>query len=242
MAVILIVFLLAGMVKGIIGVGLPTIAMGLLTLTMSPTTAAGVLIIPSLVTNIWQLICGPAFLSLVKRFWSLFAGIIIGTLWGGLPTLTSSSSWTGAAIGLILVLYGIWGILAKKLPQPGRHEVWLSPLAGYVTGAIAAATGVFVIPAVPYLQCLGLNKHDLVQSLGLAFTVSTIGLAIQLAQGIGLSGIDLGISCFALLPAILGMVIGQRLRHRISEKTFRQCFFAGLMTLGGYMFIPFAAG
>ncbi|KHS89603.1 membrane protein [Pectobacterium brasiliense] len=231
----MVVFLLAGVVKGVIGLGLPTIAMGLLTLVMPAASAAGLLIVPSLVTNIWQLACGPAFLSLIKRFWTLFAGIIIGTFWNGLPALTSSSSWTSAALGGILVVYGLWGIMATALPQPGRHEVWLSPLVGYITGAITAATGVFVIPAVPYLQCLRLNKNDLVQALGLAFTVSTLGLALQLMQGMGLQGINLWQSMLALIPALLGMIIGQRLRHAISEAVFRRCFFIGLIALGGYM-------
>ncbi|ARA78565.1 membrane protein [Pectobacterium brasiliense] len=231
----MVVFLLAGVVKGVIGLGLPTIAMGLLTLVMPAASAAGLLIVPSLVTNIWQLACGPAFLSLIKRFWTLFAGIIIGTFWNGLPALTSSSSWTSAALGGILVVYGLWGIMATTLPQPRRHEVWLSPLVGYITGAITAATGVFVIPAVPYLQCLRLNKNDLVQALGLAFTVSTLGLALQLMQGMGLQGIDLWQSMLALIPALLGMMIGQRLRHAISEAVFRRCFFIGLIALGGYM-------
>lgn len=235
MTTMMVVFLLAGMVKGVIGLGLPTIAMGLLTLVMPAASAAGLLIVPSLVTNIWQLVCGPAFLSLIKRFWTLFVGIIIGTFWNGLPTLTSSSSWTSAALGGILVIYGLWGTMATMLPQPGRHEIWLSPLVGYITGAITAATGVFVIPAVPYLQCLRLNKNDLVQALGLAFTVSTLGLALQLVQGSGLQGIDLWQSMLALIPALLGMMMGQRLRHAISEQVFRRCFFLGLMALGGYM-------
>lgn len=235
MTTMMVVFLLAGVVKGVIGLGLPTIAMGLLTLVMPAASAAGLLIVPSLVTNIWQLACGPAFLSLIKRFWTLFAGIIIGTFWNGLPALTSSSSWTSAALGGILVVYGLWGIVATTLPQPSRHEVWLSPLVGYITGAITAATGVFVIPAVPYLQCLRLNKNDLVQALGLAFTVSTLGLALQLVQGMGLQGINLWQSMLALIPALLGMMIGQRLRHAISEAVFRRCFFIGLIALGGYM-------
>ncbi|WP_437214351.1 sulfite exporter TauE/SafE family protein [Pectobacterium sp. LFLA-215] len=235
MTTMMVVFLLAGVVKGVIGLGLPTIAMGLLTLVMPAASAAGLLIVPSLVTNIWQLACGPAFMSLIQRFWTLFAGIIIGTLWSGLPTLTSSSSWTSAALGGILVVYGLWGIIATTLPQPGRHEIWLSPLVGYITGAITATTGVFVIPAVPYLQCLRLNKNDLIQALGLMFTVSTLGLALQLMQGIGLQGIDLWQSMLALIPALLGMMMGQRLRRAISEQVFRRCFFLGLVLLGGYM-------
>jgi uncharacterized protein len=44
------VFALASLAKGIIGRGLPTISMGLL---------ATVLLLPSLVTNVWQMIAGP---------------------------------------------------------------------------------------------------------------------------------------------------------------------------------------
>jgi uncharacterized membrane protein YfcA len=189
---IITVFLIAGVVKGVIGLGLPTIAMGLLTLTMSPATAAGLLIIPSLATNIWQLLIGPAFLILIKRLWTLFIGIAVGTLFSGLPALTTTSAWTGPALGAALAIYGTWGLVAKKMPNPGRREKWLSPIIGYIAGSITAATGVFVIPAVPYLQSLQLNKNDLVQVLGLAFTVSTIALALKLSQGAELTMLTTG--------------------------------------------------
>lgn len=94
-------------------------------------------------------------------------------------------------------MYGVWGLIARRLPVPGRHEVWLSPLIGYLTGMVTAATGVFVIPAVPYLQCLALKKDDLVRALGLAFTVSTLGLALSLAQGGGLPALNLSLSLLA---------------------------------------------
>jgi uncharacterized protein len=62
------VFLLAGSVKGVLGLGLPTVAVGLLSIVMTPAQAAGILVIPALVTNIWQVALGPAFLTLVRRF------------------------------------------------------------------------------------------------------------------------------------------------------------------------------
>ena len=54
------VFALAGFVKGAIGLGLPTIAMGLLAIVMPPVEAAAILILPSLLTNIWQMVAGPS--------------------------------------------------------------------------------------------------------------------------------------------------------------------------------------
>ncbi|MET3135310.1 putative membrane protein YfcA [Oxalobacteraceae bacterium GrIS 1.11] len=232
---IIFVFLLAGMVKGAIGLGLPTIAMGLLTLSMPPAIAASLLLIPSSVTNIWQLMLGPALLPLIKRLWTMLLGLIIGTLFGAGPTLASSASWTNAALGFVLCAYGLWGIAARPLPSPGRHEKWISPLIGYLTGAITAATGVFVIPAVPYLQSLQLNKDNLVQALGLSFTASTFALALQLFLASSLHPVNLGFSAMAVLPALAGMYMGQFFRKIISETIFRRCFYSGLVALGLFM-------
>jgi len=237
MEIIIGVFLLAGIIKGVIGLGLPTIAMGLLSTTMEPAIAASILIIPSLVTNIWQLLIGPQFIALIKRLWGLMVGIIVGTLWSFLPSLTENSGWTQPALGCVLVLYGIWGVLAKKMPSSGKSERWLSPVVGYLTGVITAATGVFVIPAVPYLQTLKLNKDELIQALGLAFTVSTLALAIKLWNSGQQEYIDYGLSFIALLPALVGMYLGQYLRKIMNESVFRRCFFSGLVLLGMYMAI-----
>lgn len=237
MEIIIGVFLLAGIIKGVIGLGLPTIAMGLLSTTMEPAIAASILIIPSLVTNIWQLLIGPQFIALIKRLWGLMVGIIVGTLWSFLPSLTENSGWTQPALGCVLVLYGIWGLLAKKMPSSGKSECWLSPVVGYLTGVITAATGVFVIPAVPYLQTLKLNKDELIQALGLAFTVSTLALAIKLWNSGQQEYIDYGLSFIALLPALVGMYLGQYLRKIMNESVFRRCFFSGLVLLGMYMAI-----
>ncbi|MCP2005186.1 UNVERIFIED_ORG: putative membrane protein YfcA [Buttiauxella agrestis ATCC 33320] len=237
MITIICVFLLAGIVKGVIGLGLPTIAMGLLTVVMTPASAAGLLILPSLVTNIWQLFTGPTFINLIKRLWGFIAGIFIGTLFSLLPGLTSASSWTETALGIVLIMYGLWGLIAKRFPSSVQSEKWLSPVAGYITGTITAATGVFVIPAVPYLQSLQLNKNDLIQALGLAFTASTIALAIHLSLDSKLAHVDYYLSAVALIPAIAGMYAGQYLRKVISELAFRRCFFIGLIALGIYMTI-----
>lgn len=235
MGIVISVFFLAGLVKGVIGLGLPTIAMGLLTVAMAPASAASLLIMPSLVTNLWQLFTGPAFMQLLRRLAGFVAGIFVGTVWSVLPGLTALSNGTEAALGIVLAIYGLVGLSAKKFPGPGKAEPWVSPLIGYVTGSITAATGIFVLPAVPYLQSLQLDKDDLVQALGIAFTASTIALAINLSAGGTLARVDWYLSAIALGAALSGMYAGQHVRKTISEKVFRRCFFAGLVGLGIYM-------
>jgi uncharacterized membrane protein YfcA len=225
-------FLLAGFVKGVIGLGLPTVSMGLLALVMTPVQAAALLVVPSLVTNVWQMVAGPALMPLWRRLWSMMAGICVGT-WAGAGLLTGDNA-TAATVGLgiALVLYALTGLTNWRITVPARMEGWLSPAIGAVTGFITAATGVFVIPAVPYLQGIGLEKEDLVQALGLSFTVSTLALAVMLLATRSFAPNVAGASLLALAPALLGMFAGQWLRLRASPDVFRRWFFIGLLLLG----------
>ena len=230
------VFALAGMIKGAIGLGLPAVAMGLLTLFISPFQAATLLIVPSMVTNVWQLFAEGHVLRLVRRFWSLLMGIIVGSIWSVFPTLGHGEFQSEALLGGMLMLYGLYGLFAKNMPNLAPYEKYLSPVIGYLGGALTVATGVIVIPVVPFLQSLHLKRDDLVQSLGLAFTVSTLCLAVFLQQNrIEAMPFDYKMALIALFPALVGMWLGTKIRYRIPEQKFRKVFFCGLVIFGGYM-------
>ena len=228
-------FLLAGFVKGVIGLGLPTVSMGLLSLVVAPAKAASLLIVPSFVTNVWQLAAGPNFKRLAYRLWPTLAGVVLGTL-AGTGLLTGSHAGQAAvALGLLLMLYAVLGLSSVRFAVAPAAEWWLGPLIGALTGLVTAATGVFVIPAVPYIGALSLDKDELIQALGPSFTVSTIALAAALAAGGAFALGEVGASTAALAPALIGMAAGGALRGRFSEKTFRRVFFGGLLVLGAHL-------
>jgi len=229
------VFALAGFVKGVIGLGLPTISMGLLALVMPPVEAAAILIVPSLLTNVWQMLAGGSLRAVALRMWPMLAAVCLGT-WLGAGLMTGPAAHYGTAIlGVALALYALSGLAAFRFAIPPRLELVAGPLTGAVTGLITAATGVFVIPAVPYLQGIGLEKDDLVQALGLSFTVSTIALAFNVGAAGALDMSVAGPTVIALLFAVAGMWIGQMLRLRLSPARFRRWFFAALLLLGIYL-------
>src|SRR5215813_5327431 len=104
------VFALAGLVKGVIGLGLPTISMGLLAIVMSPLHAAALLLLPSFVTNVWQMAAGPALGTVLRRLWPMMAAVCIGT-WAGLGLMTGTTARFGTALlGVALALYAITGL------------------------------------------------------------------------------------------------------------------------------------
>ena len=108
----------------------------------------------------------------------------------------------------------------------------MGALVGVVNGTVTGMTGAFVMPSILYLQAIGLTRDALIQAMGLVFSISTVALAIAL-QGNGLLTADLGImSLAALVPALIGMAAGQRIRRQLSEARFRRVFFVGLLLLG----------
>lgn len=225
-------FLGAGVVKGVTGMGLPTVAMGVLGAVMSPLTAAAILIIPSFVTNVWQMLAGGNTLRLLRRLWAMMLCIVIGTVLATRLLVIVDPVWSGRALGIALIAYAAYALFSPTISIPERLEPWLSPVIGIVTGVLTGATGVFTLPAVPYVQSLGLQKDELVQALGLSFTVSTVALAGGLVAQDAFRLDQLGLSLLAVIPALVGMWLGAIVRQKISPKTFRRCFLLFLIILG----------
>jgi hypothetical protein len=123
-------FLLAGTVKGVIGLGLPTVAMGMLGLAMLPAQAAALLIIPSTVTNLWQLAFGGHLSALLKRLWPMllliFLGTGLGTVWLGMD----GGQWVVRALGAALLVYALSGLFLPTFKVKARTERWVGPLCG----------------------------------------------------------------------------------------------------------------
>lgn len=230
-------FFLAGGVKGVIGLGLPTVSMGLLGLAMAPAQAAALLIVPATLTNLWQLAFGGHLRALLIRLWPMQLAILLGTSVGTVGLSLGAGAGVTRALGAALLLYAMVGLFAPALHVARSREAWLGPLCGALTGLITAGTGVFVIPAVPYLGALGLSRDELVQALGLSFTVSTLALAASLLWHGQLGGAEVGASLLAVLPALVGMLAGQWLRGRISAVLFRRVFFIGMALLGGHLLV-----
>lgn len=228
-----LVFVLAGMVKGITGMGLPTVAIALLPIFLPTGVAASLLVVPSLLTNIWQFFRSPRCTTLFRRLAGLLLGVVAGAFLSPLPNVSSASTLTLVLLGSVLVLYGVVGLVGWRLPHPGRNEWWASPIAGLATGALTVASGVFVVPSVPYLQSLGLEKEELVGALGLTFTVCTTVLWLSLGATPSLGASALW-SLLMVGPALLGMWFGGVLRGQLSELMFKRCFLGTLILLGAY--------
>lgn len=235
-AAIAAVFLFAGGIKGVIGLGLPTVSLGLLAIFLDLTTAMALLTMPAAATNVWQAAVGGNARIIVRRLWPFMLAATV-TVWLGAMALTRVDlALLSALLGLILLLYAGLSLGGWRFEIPARAEGWAGPLFGSVNGILTGMTGSFVVPGIMYLQAIGLNRDALVQAMGFLFGASALALAVALG-GSGLFPRDTGIvSAAALVPALIGMAIGQRIRRRLSEERFRRVFFVGILALGAYIF------
>lgn len=232
---IALTFLLAGTVKGVIGLGLPTVSLGLLTAALDLPTAMALLIIPSLATNVVQASVGGNASTIIKRIWP-FLLMATATVWIGATALTSVNlNILSCLLGLLLLSYATMNLAGIKFVIPVRRERLVGPVFGAANGILTGMTGSFVVPGVMFLQAIGMPRDMLIQAMGMLFTVSTLALALALQANNLMTGTLSSASALALVPALIGVFAGQAIRSRLSEALFRQIFFVSILILGLYI-------
>ena len=228
-------FLLAGTIKGVIGLGLPTVSLAILTVVLDLPGAMALLLVPSFATNLWQASIGGNTRLLILRLWPFLLCASL-TVWiRAMALIHVDLTLLSALLGALLMIYAAVSLAGFKLHIVARWEGWSGPLAGLFNGLLTGMTGSFVVPGVMYLNGLGLSREQLLQAMGMLFTLSTLMLALALGRYGLIDEAQLLDSSIALLPAMAGMLLGQAIRAVISESVFRRIFFLSLLTLGAYI-------
>ena len=230
-----LIFVAAGLVKGLVGFGLPALSLGLLTLIMGHQTAITLILVPSLVTNFWQAFSGAHFSSLLKRLW-LFLVFAAVTVWAGALVLTRlQDGWSETLLGNLFILYALPGLAGLQPRLSPSAERWLAVPLGLLNGLFTGLTGTFNFPGVIFFQSLGLTRDELVQAMGLLFLISTVALWLSLFRVGYLEADQLGPSIVMMVPTFIGVYVGQRFRKGLSERAFRRVVLATILGLGLYL-------
>lgn len=228
-------FLLAGAVKGVIGLGLPAVSLGTLTVAFDLPTAMALTLVPSFVTNLWQSVVGGNARIILGRLWPFLLMSTV-TVWIGVLALARlNPTLPTGLLGAVLITYSAVNLGGVRLSIPGKHEAWAGPLIGSTNGVLTGMTGSSVVPGVMFLQAIGLPRDVLIQAMGMLFTASTVALATALQRSNLLNLEQAIVSAGAVVPAIVGMAGGRALRMRLSERRFKAVFFIALLLLGAYI-------
>ena len=235
LGLIALVFAVAGYIKGVIGLGLPTIATAMMGLFLTPVQAASIVVLPAVLTNVWQMWNGRHLAVLLRRLAPLLIAIVLATTATAGVVARANVKVTVACLGAALIAYAAYALWAPQLRIGPRYERWWGLAAGIATGCISGTTGVFVVPSVPFLQAIGLDKDEMVQGIGITAFTSAAALALGLGVHGNLRGDVVVPVAVALVAAFAGMGLGQVLRDGLALETFRRWVLIGLGGLGATM-------
>ncbi len=228
-AVVAAAFVVAGLAKGALGMGLPPVALGILSLALPLEASLAMMVIPTMLTNVWQAIYGGGFRPLMRRFGGMAAAAVVTLLavalvFGKLGTPTAAG-W----VGVVLVVYALLALTAWRPAVSRDAERWANPLMGALSGAVAGITGVAAVPFLPYMQSLDMDRNELVQALGIMFLFIIGALTAALALQGSFTPLNLA---GGIAPTFLGVWLGQKARQRISAEKFRLVFLVGMLLVG----------
>ena len=236
-AILVAAFFTAGVVKGIVGMGLPTISLTLLCITFDISTAMALLIAPSLVTNIWQSFGSTSLLQLFKRFWPFYCASTSTVALGVYAFGFIEAEIAEQILGLLLVVYATLSIFGLSFAIEQEQTRFIGGIAGFLTGILTGITGSFVVPSVMYLQAIRLSVAEFAQVTGLLFSFLTLSLGFSLFIA-GRLSIDMTIISFAgVVPAFIGMFFGYKIRTKLKRDMFRLMLNGGLLIIGFEMLL-----
>jgi uncharacterized membrane protein YfcA len=232
MAVVAAAFLAGGLFKGVVGIGLPAVALPILMLCFGLPPAVGLMCVPTLVSNLVQLNAGGFAPEATRRFAWLLVALAIATVAGARLMTGLDRSTALALVGAVSLLFCATQLVRIDWRVSPEAERWASPIVGAVAGLLGGATSAFGPPLVIYMLMLRLPRDAFIASLSQIYLVATVVLYLALGTFGALGWPLLLASAAAAFPAWLGVEAGRRWRERIPEAWHRPVVVVTLSVIG----------
>ncbi len=230
-------YFISAFLKGISGLGFSTICLGLLAMFLEPKLAIPLVFLPSLSSNFIVMLEVGHFFESLKRFWVLILSALPGLVIGILFLNNSGSDGPRLILGIIMLIYSLWAFRIEVMHLSERIEKVLLVPVGVISGMVNGITGSQIMPIMPFLLSLKMDRNVLVQTMNCAFSFNTLVMITGFST-IGLFTLPMmSLSIAGILPVALGVYLGGRIRRRVSEALFRRMVLGLLMLMGTILIV-----
>lgn len=218
----LVVYFFAGVIKGTLGIGFPTAAVSLLAQVTDARTAITLVIMPMLITNIWQVIRGKSFLSIIRQMWLLLAMMLLFIIVFSQLSSMVRVDFLAAVLGGIVALYALHSLFSRPLTLNPAFDMPAQLVAGISAGIMGGLVSVWAPPMLIYLQTRRLPKDQFVATVGVLLMLGSCVLLMSYV-GTGVLGYGLFLcSMLLIVPSLAGFTIGEKIRKRLSAHRFER--------------------
>ena len=234
---ILFTYFLGGITQGILGVGLITVVISLLSFVIDVKETIALVIIPTIITSFFQMINGNNLKDIIKdtRYFLVFSTLIIVP--GVFLLKVLESDLILIFIAILLFMNSSLSLSNRVVAIPNHQNSIIQVSAGSLNGFIIGLTSIYTMPFVFLLQSLKYNKEKTVQFMGLAFLLYSSMQFISFSYSKLISINTIFPSLIVTLPVIIGFFLGKKIRSFISEKLFKKLFYLMLLLMSGIILI-----
>ena len=227
---ILLIFFVAGIVKGFLGIGLPAAAMAFLTLIIAPKTAISLMLLPIIFTNLMQYIRAPEPRQTAMEYRYFALAIMISIFVTSLFINNYPDGLLTASIGAAMVAFSINLLFGIILPVSG-HIGWQVGV-GLFSGILGGLSSIWSPPVAMYLLARNVSKDKFISATGFLFLAG----CFPLAAGLMISGVvtteTLVHSLLGLVAVLAGFRVGENLRGFVSQVLFRKLVLIAFLIMG----------
>lgn len=232
-AIMTAALIVGGIVKGVVAIGLPIVTIAILLNFMPPTTVLAIVVLPIVITNLWQAARAGNLMEPVRRFWAMTACFVIFLFVGARLMVELDTDVLFGVLGTCVAIFSATSLLRPRAhPLNPRIEKWAGPLAGTLGGLLGGVSTIWGPPMMMYLMMLKLDKDTWVRTIGLIWFCGAVPLAIAYWQNGILNPDNIWLSAYACIPGMIGIRIGEKLRERINQETFRKVLLVILFIIG----------
>ncbi len=227
-----VVFLVAGTVKGVLGIGLPTISISMLAQFVDPRVAISLLLLPALFTNTWQIYRGGQIIRSARKLWPFIVTMAVVMFVSALFAARTSVEVLLLGMGLMVVLWTITSFIRTPPELPPQHERKVLFGLGALSGLMGGLTAMWSPPMIIYLLSIRCDKEDFVRFTGLMILCGTVPLTIGYIFN-GLLDKSFAVaSCLMIIPTLIGFSIGEYLRKYLGGRQFQLAVLALFFLMG----------
>jgi hypothetical protein len=222
-----------GIVKGVVGLGLPIVAIAILLNFLPPLTTLGIVVAPILVTNLWQMVRAGNIMEPLRRFWTMILCALICLFIGAELIVAMDTKVLFGVLGACVVVFSGANLIRPRLhPLDPKTEKWLAPLAGAAGGLLGGISTIWGPPMMMFFVMLKLPKDEFVRAIGMTWFTLSIPLVFAYWRNGIFSGDVIYLSVYACIPGMIGIRIGEIIRDRINQETFRKAMLVMLFLIG----------
>nr|WP_246423530.1 sulfite exporter TauE/SafE family protein [Roseospira goensis] len=232
-----VAFLLAGLIKGAIGFGVPIVVISILTLVLPVKDAIALSVLPAFAGNLAMMREGGRVLEILGRFWPLLLTKVAGIALGAAILASVPTDALLLLLGGVIVTASLLGERLPRLRLRPRQEKVAGAVLGALTGLLAGTTTIFGPPIILYMTALRLDRATYVAAIGTLWSLTNVLTLVAFGAAAVLT-LPLALASLAMAPVLLaGYPLGRRIREAVDDRLFRRLVMAGLLVSGGRLIL-----